>query len=107
MFHLQNERPYYQELPRERGTEHQEKPMQRQTRKEGNQEMTDRIFKLAIKKDNLLTFYNMARKIALKTDTIISSFRKTEIWPIDHNAIPLELFEPAKNTQAAQPLPAH
>ena len=63
---------------------------------------------IAITKENLLTFYDKARRTALKTNTIISSFRKTGIWPLNRDAIPPEAFEPAKNTTtlAAQPLPA-
>ena len=63
----------------------------------------------AITKENLLTFYDEARKVAFKATTIISSFRKTGIWPLDRDVIPSGAFEPAKNTTtlAAQPLPAH
>ena len=62
---------------------------------------------LAIRKDNLLVHYHAARTTALSTTTIQSAFRKTGIWPLDRNAIPLSAFEPLKNTttQAAQPLP--
>jgi hypothetical protein len=64
---------------------------------------------VAITKMNLLAFYDEARKVAFKTTTIASSFRKTGIWPLNRDAVPLEAFEPAKNTTtlAAQPLPAH
>lgn len=45
---------------------------------------------------------------ALNATTIQSAFRKTGIWPLDRDAIPLSAFEPSKTTttQAAQPLPA-
>ena len=64
---------------------------------------------IAIRKDNLLQHYHNACIMALKPTTIQSAFRKTGIWPLNHHAIPLSAFEPAKNTttQAAQPLPAH
>jgi hypothetical protein len=63
---------------------------------------------IAIKKDNLLLHYHSARVEALKPTTIQSAFRKTGIWPVDRDIIPLSAFEPSKNTttQAAQPLPA-
>ena len=63
---------------------------------------------VAITKENLLMFYDGAQKTAFKMNTITSSFRKTGIWPLDHDAIPLDAFEPVKNTTtlAAQPLPA-
>ena len=63
---------------------------------------------IPITKSNLLRYYHEARSIALKPTTIQSAFRKTGIYPLDRNAIPLSAFEPAKNTttQAAQPLPA-
>jgi DDE superfamily endonuclease len=63
---------------------------------------------MPITKANLLLYYHKARTIALKPSTILSSFRKTGIYPFDRNAIPTSAFEPAKNTttQAAQPLPA-
>jgi hypothetical protein len=62
----------------------------------------------AITKENILVFYDRARRAAMKADTIRSSFRKTGIWPLDREAIPPEAFEPAKTTTtlAAQPLPA-
>ena len=64
---------------------------------------------IAIRKDNLLAHYHTACIEALKTTTIQSAFRKTGIWPLNRDAIPLSAFEPSKNTtmQAAQPLPAH
>ena len=64
---------------------------------------------IAIKKDNLLFHYHTARIEALKPTTIQSAFRKTGIWPVNREVIPLEAFEPSKNTttQAAQPLSAH
>lgn len=64
---------------------------------------------IAIKKDNLLLHYHTAHVEALKPTTIQSAFRKTGIWPVNHEVIPLEAFEPSKNTttQAAQPLSAH
>ena len=63
---------------------------------------------IAIKKDNLLFYYHAARIESLKTTTIQSAFRKTGIWPLNRDAIPISAFEPSKNTtmQAAQPLPA-
>src|SRR5271155_1427231 len=63
---------------------------------------------IAIRKDNLLTYYHSARTEALKLSTIQSAFRKTGIWPLNRHAIPPSAFEPSKNTttQAAQPLPA-
>ena len=63
---------------------------------------------IAIRKDNLLTYYHSARTEALKLSTIQSAFRKTGIWPLNGHAIPPSAFEPSKNTttQAAQPLPA-
>jgi len=47
--------------------------------------------------------------VACKATTIASSFRKTGIWPLDCDAIPLDAFKLAKNTitLTAQPLPAH
>jgi hypothetical protein len=47
--------------------------------------------------------------VAFKVTIVESSFRKTGIWPLNHNAIPLDAFELVKNTTtlAAQPLPAH
>jgi hypothetical protein len=64
---------------------------------------------IAIRKDNLLAHYHTAHIEALKTTTIQSAFRKTGIWLLNHDAIPLSAFEPSKNTtmQAAQPLPTH
>lgn len=64
---------------------------------------------VAIIKMNLLAFYDEARKVAFKTTTIASSFRKTGIWPFNHDAVSLKAFKLAKNTiiLAAQPLPAH
>src|SRR5271155_4817223 len=64
---------------------------------------------IAIKKDNLLFYYHAARIESLKTTTIQSAFRKTGIWPLNRDAIPISAFEPSKNTttQAAQPLPAN
>ena len=64
---------------------------------------------IAIKKDNLLFHYHTARIEALKPTTIQSAFRKTGIWPVNREVIPLEAFEPSKNTttQAVQPLSAH
>ena len=64
---------------------------------------------IAIKKDNLLFHYHTAHIEALKPTTIQSAFRKTGIWPVNREVIPLEAFEPSKNTttQAAQPLSAH
>ncbi|KAF9059603.1 hypothetical protein BDP27DRAFT_1431151 [Rhodocollybia butyracea] len=61
-----------------------------------------------IDKYNLLSFYSAARTQAFKSQTIVSAFHKTGSWPVDINAIPKNLFEPAKNytTQAAQPVPA-
>ena len=63
---------------------------------------------IMIMKGNLLLYYHKAWTVALKPTTIKSAFRKTGIYPFDHNAIPLSAFKPAKNTttQAAQPLPA-
>jgi hypothetical protein len=63
----------------------------------------------AIRKENLLSHYHTARVEALKSTTIQSAFRKTGIWPLNRDAIPLSAFEPSKNTttHAAQPLPAH
>jgi len=64
---------------------------------------------IAIRKDNLLTYYHTACITALNTTTIQSAFQKTGIWPLDHHTIPPSAFKPSKNTttQAAQPLPAH
>ena len=64
---------------------------------------------IAIKKDNLLFHYHTACIEALKPTTIQSAFRKTGIWPVNREVIPLEAFEPSKNTttQAVQPLSAH
>jgi hypothetical protein len=64
---------------------------------------------IAIRKDNLLAHYHTVRIEALKITTIQSAFRRTGIWPLNCDAIPLSAFEPLKNTttQAAQPLPAH
>jgi hypothetical protein len=53
---------------------------------------------IAITKENLLAFYNEAQRVAFKVTTVESLFRKTGIWPLNHNAIPLDAFEPAKNT---------
>jgi hypothetical protein len=63
---------------------------------------------IAITKDSLLVHYHDARSLALKPSTIQSAFKKTGIYPLDRNIIPISAFEPAKNTttQAAQPLPA-
>ena len=49
-----------------------------------------------------------AREHALKQSTIISAFAKTGIWPFNHHALDLSVFEPSKNTltEAAQPLPS-
>jgi len=62
-----------------------------------------------ITKDNILGFYHTARSTALKERTIVSAFRRTGIYPLNRDIIPLLAYEPAKNTttQAAQPLPAH
>jgi hypothetical protein len=62
----------------------------------------------AIRKDNLLPHYHTAHIAALNTTTIQSAFRKTGIWLLDRDAIPLSAFEPSKTTttQAVQPLPA-
>lgn len=62
---------------------------------------------IPIIKDNLLCYYHNARSTALKPATIQSAFRKTGIYPFDHNAIPVSAFEPAKNTtmKATQPMP--
>jgi hypothetical protein len=64
---------------------------------------------VAITKQNLLMFYDKARKVAFKATTIASSFRKTGIWPLNHDVIPLNAFKLAKNTTtlAVQPLSAH
>ena len=65
---------------------------------------------IAIRKDNLLTYYHTACIASLKTTTIQSAFRKAGIWPLDCHTIPPSAFKPpSKNTttQAAQPLPAH
>ena len=61
-----------------------------------------------ITKRNLLEFYAKARERALKQSTIISAFAKTGIWPFNHHALDLSVFEPSKNTltEAAQPLPS-
>ena len=63
---------------------------------------------IPITKSNLLQYYHEAQSIALKPTTIQSAFRKMGIYPLDHNAVLLSAFEPAKNTttQAVQPLPA-
>jgi hypothetical protein len=63
---------------------------------------------IPITKDNLLHYYHTARSAALKPLTIRSAFRKTGIYPFNHDAIPLSAFEPAKNstTLATQPMPA-
>jgi len=63
---------------------------------------------IPITKDNLLWYYHDTRSTAFKPVTIQAAFRKTGIYPFDHNAVPTSAFEPAKNTmmQAAQPLPA-
>jgi hypothetical protein len=64
---------------------------------------------IPIRKDNLLVHYHAARIEAFSTTTIQSAFRKTGIWPLNRDAIPLSAFEPSKSTstQAAQPLPAY
>jgi hypothetical protein len=60
-----------------------------------------------ITKNNLLKRYANARSRAMKPNTIINSFRKTGIWPLDRTAIPSEAFAPSLNTttEAAPPLP--
>ncbi|KAF8958402.1 hypothetical protein BDZ97DRAFT_1762169 [Flammula alnicola] len=61
---------------------------------------------IPITKLNFLKHYHMARHKAFKPSTIISAFAKSGIWPLNLNAIPLEAYEPAKNTttQAAMPI---
>jgi hypothetical protein len=61
-----------------------------------------------ITKQNLLVYYNTARRRAFQPFTILSAFAKTGIWPVNTRAIPPEAFEPSLNTttQSTQPLPA-
>lgn len=61
---------------------------------------------IAVSKFNFLTHYHTARVKAFKPSTILSAFAKSGIWPINPHAIPLDAFEPAKNTttQAAMPV---
>lgn len=62
---------------------------------------------IPISKRNFLEYYHMARNKAFKPTTIISSFAKSGIWPLNQAAIPVEAFKPAKatTTQAAMPVP--
>jgi DDE superfamily endonuclease len=61
----------------------------------------------SITKNNLLKHYANARSRAMKPNTIVNSFRKTGIWPLDRTAIPSKAFAPSLNTttEAAPPLP--
>lgn len=63
---------------------------------------------IIIDKYNLLKYYAFAWTIAFKGTTIASAFQKTGIYPFDHKATPITMYEPAKNftTHSTQPLPA-
>jgi len=61
-----------------------------------------------ITKWSLLVFYRKAREGILKKTTIISTFAKTGIWPLNHHILDPSIFEPSKNTtttEPSQPLP--
>ena len=62
---------------------------------------------IPITKYNFLRYYHLAWQKAFKSSTIISAFVKSGIWLLNPNAIPLEAYEPTKNTtmQAAVPVP--
>ena len=62
---------------------------------------------IPITKYNLLEHYSAAQEHAFKSKTIHSAFKKTGIWPMNHDALDPHVFDPSLNmtTQAAQPLP--
>jgi hypothetical protein len=63
---------------------------------------------IQIRKTNFLEHYSKARAASVTTNTIVSGFVKTGIYPFNPDIIPEVAYEPAKNTttQAAPTLPA-
>lgn len=61
-----------------------------------------------IRKHNFISCYARARKSAFTTSNMISSWRRTGIYPLNREIIPKTAYAPAKNTttQAAQPVAA-
>ncbi|CAK5281220.1 unnamed protein product [Mycena citricolor] len=59
----------------------------------------------AINKYNLLAHYHNARTQAFKPTTIMNSFRKTGIWPVNRHAIDADEFETAKHYTNQATLP--
>ncbi len=51
-----------------------------------------------VTKHTVAAVYSTARNVALKSETIVNSFRVTGIHPVDRHIIPEHKFEPATNT---------
>ena len=60
---------------------------------------------VAIRKNNLLQYYSIARDKAFSPSTIQAAFRKTGIWPLNLEAIEESAFAPALNTTTKPGLP--